>query len=67
MTRESGADGYPKQVRLPGGEEIDMRCSVAGSVACNVRDLVVLRQALDTGLPAVEARCDAALAPPNAP
>jgi RimJ/RimL family protein N-acetyltransferase len=25
MTRESGVDGYPKQVRLPGGEEIEIR------------------------------------------
>ncbi|HEY5681186.1 MAG TPA: GNAT family N-acetyltransferase [Pseudomonadales bacterium] len=25
MTRQSGADGYPKQVRLPGGEEIEIR------------------------------------------
>jgi hypothetical protein len=36
-------------------------------VACNNRDLVFLKQALDAAASSVETRCDAALSPPNAP
>jgi hypothetical protein len=46
---------------------IEARCSVAGTVECNIRDLVFLKQALDAAAPSVETRCDAALSPPNAP
>ena len=46
----------------PEYDEIVARCSVVGTTACNIRDLVFLRQAIDTATPA-EKRCDAALAP----
>ncbi|MGH0031140.1 MAG: thrombospondin type 3 repeat-containing protein [Myxococcota bacterium] len=47
--------------------EIEARCSVVGTVECNIRDLVFLKQAIDAMDPEVELRCDAALSPPNAP
>jgi hypothetical protein len=43
------------------------RCSVVGTTECNIRDLLFLRQALDTAAPSVATRCDAALSPPSAP
>jgi hypothetical protein len=44
-------------------QEIEERCSVAGTTECNMRDLLFLRLALDAGSPGVERRCDAAVAP----
>ncbi len=43
--------------------QIEARCSVAGPTDCNIRDLVVLKQALDSGAAGVATRCDAALSP----
>jgi len=48
-------------------EQIEARCSVAGTVECNIRDLVFLKQAIDAAATEVPIRCDAALSPPNAP
>jgi len=48
-------------------EEIESRCSVAGTTECNIRDLVFLKQAIDAGVPSVDTRCAAALSPPPAP
>ena len=42
--------------------DIRERCSVIGTTECNVRDLVILRQAI-LGATPPEARCDAALSP----
>ena len=42
--------------------DVEARCSVAGSPECNIRDLVLLQQALDSATPS-ETRCDASLAP----
>jgi hypothetical protein len=47
--------------------DIEARCSVTGTVECNIRDLVFLKQAIDAGASSVPVRCDAALSPPNAP
>jgi hypothetical protein len=47
--------------------EIESRCSVAGTVECNIRDLVFLKKAMDAMDPGVEVHCDAALSPPNGP
>jgi hypothetical protein len=46
---------------------IEARCSVVGTVECNIRDLVFLKQAIDAAATNVETRCDAALSPANAP
>jgi hypothetical protein len=47
--------------------DIEARCSVAGTTECNIRDLVFLRQAIDSAAPAVDTRCDAALSPAEEP
>ena len=46
--------------------DIEKRCSVAGTPECNIRDLVVLAQALDAAAP-VKSFCDAALSPAPTP
>jgi len=43
--------------------ETSERCSVVGTTACNVRDLVFPAQALVAGATSVETRCDGALSP----
>jgi hypothetical protein len=47
--------------------DIAARCSVVGTTECNIRDLVVLSQAIANGDGAVDIRCDAALSPPSGP
>lgn len=46
---------------------VEAKCSVAGTVECNIRDPVFLKEAIDGLEPSVAIRCDAALSPPNAP
>jgi len=43
--------------------EIAARCSVEGTTDCNIRDLVLLKLAMDAGDPSVATKCDAALSP----
>jgi FG-GAP repeat len=45
--------------------KVEARCSVAGTTDCNIRDLVLLQNALGAGDPSVPTRCDAALSPAN--
>ena len=47
--------------------EIEERCSVVGTPACNIRDLLFLKKALETSDASLLGirRCDAALSPPS--
>ena len=50
-------------------EQIEARCSVAGTTECNIRDLLFLKMELDlgAGVGSPEVRCDAALSPAAGP